>query len=142
MGFLRRLLGGGTDAADAQSDGKDGGPLLEASEASFELHADLHRVTVWLRLTDPDFQNEREQIRMFGLEDRVMRSLDAARTGEHDTNALEAGFLAIRLVGPDADAIVATVSPLLADSPPGRYLAVRRGPAGAAEERVDLPQPG
>jgi hypothetical protein len=67
-----------------------------------------------------------------------MRALDAAGTGEHDTNALEGGYLAIRLVGPDADAIVTTVGPLLDDAPAGSYLAVRRGPSGSAEDRVDL----
>ena len=67
-----------------------------------------------------------------------MKALDEAGTGEHDTNALEAGFLAVRLVGPDADAIVATILPLLDDAPAGSYLAVRRGPSGAAEDRLDL----
>ena len=61
-----------------------------------------------------------------------MRALEAAGTGEHDTNALEAGFLAIRLVGPDADAIVGTVRPLLGDAP-ARQLP--RGPARADRER-------
>jgi hypothetical protein len=51
---------------------------------------------------------------------------------------LEAGYLAIRLVGPDADAMVATIGPLLGEAPPGSYLAVRRGPAGSAEDRVEI----
>jgi hypothetical protein len=50
-----------------------------------------------------------------------------------------ARLLAIRLVGEDADAIVAVVEPMLADARAGTYLAVRRGPAGTSEERMDLP---
>jgi hypothetical protein len=138
MGFLKRLLGGGPDEETTPAPGEEPGALLEASDATFELHGDQHRVSVWLRLADPSFENEREQMRLFVLEDRLMRALDGAGTGEHDTNALEAGFLAIRLVGPDADAIVATVRPLLGDAPPGSYLAVRRGPSGGAEDRVEL----
>ena len=136
MGFLRRLFGGAEDAPDPSADG--GGPILEASDASFELHGDRHRVSVWLRLADPSFENEREQMRLFALEDRLMRALDEAGSGEHDTNALEAGYLAIRLVGPDADAMVATIGPLLGEAPPGSYLAVRRGPVGSAEDRVEI----
>jgi hypothetical protein len=138
MSFLKRLLGGGPDERATPTVGEEPGALLEASDGTFELHGDEHRVTVWLCLVDPAFENEREQARLFGLEDRLMRALDAAGTGEHDTNALEAGYLAIRLVGPDADAIVTTVRPLLDDAPPGSYLAVRHGPSGSAEDRVDL----
>jgi hypothetical protein len=138
MSFLKRLFGGDADDARGSSGDGDRGPLLEASDATFELHGDEHRVSVWLRLADPTFESEREQIRIFAIEDRLMRALDEAGTGEHDTNALEAGFLAIRLVGQDADAIVGTIRPLLEDAPAGSYLAVRRGPTGSAEDRLDL----
>jgi hypothetical protein len=135
---LRRLLGIGSAGAERTQAGEEAAALLEASDGTFELHGDRHRVSVWLRLADPTFGNEREQVRLFGLEDRIMRALDEAGTGEHDTNTLERGFLAIRLVGSDADAIVTTLRPLLGDAPPGSYLAVRRGPSGSAEERLDL----
>lgn len=140
MGFLRRLLRGGDGPGADVADGARGEPegeLLVASEATFDAHADRHRVTVWLRVYDPAFENEREQQRVFELENRIMRALDEAGAGEHDTNALEPGYVALRLVGEDADAIVATVAPLLGDVPPGSYLAVRRGPAGTAEDRLD-----
>jgi hypothetical protein len=142
MSFLKRLLGGAPDGPARTAEGEDPGATLEAGDATFELHGDQHRVSVWLRLNDPTFENEREQVRLFLLEDRIMRALDEAGTGEHDTNALEAGFLAIRLVGPDADAIVGTVQPMLGDAPPGSYLAVRRGPSGSAEDRVDITASG
>jgi hypothetical protein len=118
-------------------DGPDEGYLV-ASEATFEAWADRQRVTVWLRLADPAFLNEREQVRLFALEDRIMRALDESGAGEHDTNSLETGYLALRLVGEDADAIVGVITPLLAEAPAGSYLAARRGPAGSAEQRIDL----
>jgi hypothetical protein len=141
VGFLRRLLGGSGDgdaAAPAGRASDDEAEWRTAHEATFDATADRHRVTVWLRLTDPAFENEREQQRLFGLENSLMRALDASAAGEHDSNSLEAGYLAIRLVGDDAGAIVDVVRPLLADAPSGSYLAVRHGPAGSAEERLDL----
>jgi hypothetical protein len=125
MGFLRRLFGGGpgpeSDEAPAQS-----------------VEDDRQSVVIWLRLQDPAFESEREQVRVFALEDRLMRTLDASGAGEHDTNDLERGYLALRLLGPSADAIVDVVRPLLAEAPAGTYLAVRRGPPGTGEERLDL----
>jgi len=44
----------------------------------------------------------------------------------------------MRMVGPDADAIVAVVTPLLTEAPTGSYLAVRRGPAGTGEDRLEV----
>jgi hypothetical protein len=141
MGFLRRLFGGSADVDVASPPARPSDDEAEwrtAHEATFDATADRHRVTVWLRLTDPAFENEREQQRLFGLENTLMRALDASAAGEHDSNSLEEGFLAIRLVGDDAEQVVAVVRPLLADAPRGSYLAVRRGPAGSAEERLDL----
>ena len=137
MGFLRRLLGGSGRATDEIMDDA----VLEATEATFEAHGDRHRVSVWLRLLDPALENEREQLRVFALEDAVMAALDRSGVGEHDTNSLERGYLALRLVGDDADAIVGTVLPLLREAPAGSYVAVRRGPAGHPEERIEVPDP-
>ena len=110
----------------------------QSAEATFEAHADKHRVTLWLRLYDPDFETTREQQRVFGLENQLMRALDEAGAGEHDTNSLERGYMAMRMVGDDADAIVAVILPLLAEVPEGSYLAVRRGPAGTGEDRIEV----
>lgn len=145
MGFLRRLLGASADTDDGSGRvaqvGADEVGMLTASEATFDAHADLARVSVWLLLSDPSFENEREQQRIFAFENRIMRALDLAGVGEHDTNALENGYFAMRLIGPDADAIVAVISPLLVDAPAGGYVAVRNGGAGTAEDRLELGNP-
>ena len=142
MGFLRRLLGGSPDASDGRgphdAGANDDVGMLTASEATFDAHADRARVSVWLRLTDPSFENEREQQRVFALENRIMRALDQAGVGEHDTNALDGGYFAMRLIGDDADAIVDIIAPLLSAAPSVGYLAVRRGGAGTAEDRLEI----
>ena len=111
--------------------------MARRSEATFDAHADRQRVTVWLRLRGTDLEDAREQQRVFGLENDLMRALDASGAGEHDTNALERGYFAMRLIGDDADAVVAVIRPLLATAARS-YLAVRRGPSGSAEERVNV----
>ena len=139
MGFLKRLFGGG-DGAGSGAPGQpaDDAEWRQSAEATFEAHGDKHRVTVWVRLYDPDFETTREQQKVFALENDLMRALDAAGAGEHDTNSLEQGYLAMRLVGQDADAIVATILPLLTDAPEGSYLAIRRGPTGTGEDRLEI----
>lgn len=99
------------------------------------------QVAVLLRLAHPELANEREQAAVYALEDRLMRALDASGAGSHETNELDRGFLRIELLGPDADRMVAVVRPLLADAPAGSYLAVRRGPEGTSEERLELAAP-
>lgn len=138
MGFLKRLFGGGEGAAAGPGQAADDAEWRQSAEATFEAHADKHRVTLWLRLYDPEFETMREQQKAFALENAIMRELDEAGAGEHDTNSLEQGYLAMRMVGEDADAIVAVIVPLLADTPAGSYLAVRRGPAGTGEDRVEV----
>ncbi len=141
MGFLKRFFGGGD--ADGGRDMPSGQPADDAewrqsAEATFEAHADKHRVSFWMRLYDPDFETTREQQKVFALENELMRALDEAGAGEHDTNSLERGYLAIRMVGEDADAIAAVITPLLRDAPEGSYLALRRGPAGTGEDRIEV----
>ena len=137
MGFLKRLFGGGDDGGGSPAgQPADDAEWRQSAEATFEAHADKHRVTFWMRLYDPSFETMREQQKAFELENTLMRALDQAGAGEHDTNSLEQGYLAMRMVGEDADAIVSVVLPLLAEAPEGSYLAVRRGPAGTGEDRI------
>jgi hypothetical protein len=121
MDLLRRLFGG--QAAD-----EDVPPPPDHRQA----------VTVLLRLSDPELTNEREQLHVYALEDRLMKALDESGAGTHETNELERGFLRIQLLGSDAERIVQIIRPHLANAPPGSYLALRRGPEGTAEERLDI----
>ena len=75
---------------------------------------------------------------VFGLENQVIKALDASGAGTFDTNDLVPGFFGMQLLGPDADRLIDAVHPVLADAPSGSYLAVRRGPAGTSEERVEI----
>lgn len=139
MGFLKRLFGGGDgDGGAPVGQPADDAEWRQSTEATFEAYADKHRVSFWMRLYDPDFETMREQQRVFALENTLMRALDEAGVGEHDTNSLERGYMAMRFVGDDADAIVAVVLPLLGDAPKGSYLAVRRGPHGTGEDRIEV----
>jgi hypothetical protein len=125
---LRRLLGRRAEEEEAGGDESSAAPM----------GADEHSVVAWVRLGDAGFANEREQIRLFHLENRVMAAVDAAGCGTYETNDLERGFFRMHVHGPDADTIVEVVRPILTASPPGSYLAKRSGPAGTSEERVDL----
>jgi hypothetical protein len=120
MSFLKRLLGGRAAPEPPPA------PDLR------------QQVSVLLRLADPELINEREQLFVYSVEDRLMRALDNSGVGSHETNELERGYLRIQLLGDDADAIVDVIRPHLTDAPAGSYLAVRHGPEGTSEERLEL----
>ena len=138
MGFLKRLFGGSDDGGAPSGQPADDSEWMHSAEATFEAHADKHRVSFWMRLYDPNFETTREQLKVFELENQLMRALEAAGVGEHDTNSLERGYMAMRMVGDDADAIVDVILPLLGDAPEGSYLAVRRGPVKTGEDRIEV----
>ena len=92
----------------------------------------------YLKLSDPEFANEREQMRLFGLEDRVMAAVGRSGAGTYEGNYVDRGFFRLYTSGPDADRLVELVRPLLSDAPPGSVLVTRRGPAGTEEERTPL----
>lgn len=142
MSFLKRLFGGGgsdpaSDAGSERPGAEESMPLVSGPVTDGD--PSLHRVVAWFPLNDPTFESSREQQRMFVLEDRLMRALFDSGAGDLDTNDMDRGFFAMRFQGRDADAMVAVLLPLLGDAPKGAYLAVRRGPYGAAEDRIDLP---
>lgn len=139
MSFLRRLFGGADTAGEPPDEPEQDTRAAVEDSAGEPLHEDRHAVSVWLRLSDASFTAGREQMRMYALEDRLIAALDAAGVGTYDTNELAHGWLTMRMLGPDGDAIVAAIRKLLvAESPPGSYLAVRRGPSGTSEERVEI----
>jgi hypothetical protein len=124
MTFLRRLFGGRSDPDDA---GTDESPITEQRAG----------VAAWIRLGDREFTNEREQQKVFDLENRVIRVVEAAHAGTYDTNDLVPGFFAMRLLTNDAEPLIALLRETLRDVPIGSYLTVRREPGGS-EERVEL----
>jgi hypothetical protein len=130
VSFLRRFFSGSSDGEPARADGD--------SDADDEARS---QVTVWVRLSSLDFENEREQQRLFELENRLIKAIDDAGAGTYDTNELARGSFGMRVLGPDPDRILDVIRPLLAGAPFGSYLTVRRGPAGTAEERIEL-EPG
>jgi len=137
MGFLRRLFGSADDAAPGGPEGAEQGPVDDSPGEPYR--EERHAVSVWVRLGDPSLQASREQMRVYALEDRLIAALDAAGVGVYDTNELANGYLMMRMLGPDADAIVAVVRPVLAgEAPPGSYLALRHGATGTSEERVEI----
>jgi hypothetical protein len=123
VGFLRRLFARDAEELDAPQE-----PVAE----------DRQSVVAWIRLGDRNFENEREQQKLFELENRVIRTLEGSGIGSYDTNDLVPGFFRMTMLGPDADRIVEVVAPLLRDTPAGSYLAVRRGPSGSSEERFEI----
>lgn len=128
MGFLRRLFGGSDQPASDDA----GGESAEAGEDQ------RPAVTAWLRLSDPEFESSREQMRVFDLENRIIGVVDASGLGVYDTNELAGGAFGMRVLGNDPDAILGLLRPLLIDAPTGSYLTVRRGGSGTSEERVEI----
>ena len=143
MGFFKRLFGsGGADGDDAGTArggaAHDDEPLVSGPVTDGD--PSLQRVVAWIPLNDPTFETSREQQRLFTLEDRLMRALFESGAGDLDTNELDRGYYAMRFQGRDAAAIASVLAPLMTDVPRGTYLAVRHGPYGAAEDRIDLPE--
>ena len=129
MGFLKRFFGSGSDD-DANAASVDDGE----GEA---LPDDRPCVTAWIRLGDASFTNEREQQRVFQLENQIIKAVEEAGAGTYDTNDLVNGAFGMRVVG-DPDRLLAVVRPLLRSEPAGSYLTVRQGGANASEERVEI----
>ena len=145
MAFLGRLFGrraSDDDAAPEVSSAEPpsvGGELEdEPPESVWDPAPHEHRLVAWIRLSDATFLQEREQLKVFGLERAVMTAVEGSGVGTYETNDLERGYFRMYLRGPDADRLVETVRPALSGAPPGSYLAKRAGPVGTSEERVDL----
>jgi hypothetical protein len=126
VSFLKRLFG--STPPDEQGADVDG-PAPEDERPA---------VTAWVRLSSPDFSNEREEQRVFELENRIIAAVEAAGAGTYDTNELGNGAFGMRVLTDDPDRIVELLRPLLADVPVGSYLTVRRGGPGSSEERVEI----
>jgi hypothetical protein len=139
MGFLTRLLGRPetSEGADARKEARSGDASEEPITASAP-EPDEPCVVAYLKLSDAEFSSEREQMRLFALEDRLMRAIDASGAGRYEGNYLDRGFFRLYAAGPDAERLADVVRPLLADAPRGSILVKRNGPPGTEEERIPL----
>jgi hypothetical protein len=113
--------------------------LLAASPARAAGTAD-HEVRLHLKLSRSPHGTAAERARLRELEEEVMHRLERASAGRLVRDAWPAGECVITLAGPDAHATWAAVADAVrAHGPrPGSYAALRRGPPGAREERIDL----
>ena len=140
MGFLSRLLGRpeASERVDAPQDRRaaDAGP--EEPITASAPNPDEPIVVAYLKLSDAEFSSEREQMRLFALEDRLMRAIDASGAGRYEGNYFDRGFFRLYAAGPDAERLAEVVRPLLADAPRGSILLKRNGPPGTDEERIPL----
>lgn len=95
-------------------------------------------MVAYLRLSDAEMTNDREQMRLFALEDRLMKAIHESGAGTYEGNYLDRGFLRLYASGPDADRLAGVIRPLLAGVAPGSTLVKRNGPRGTEEERLPL----
>ena len=76
------------------------------------------------------------------LEDRLIAAIDAAEVGEFDGNevAVDGSHGFLYMYGPDADALFATVKPILesAEFMKGARVKVRYGPAAKETPRIEV----
>jgi hypothetical protein len=139
-GFLSRLLGRPETGERTKQEPEGGRPeaLQEEENAASAPEPEGPSVVAYLKLSDAELTNDREQMRLFALEDRLMRAIDASGAGTYEGNYLDRGFLRLYASGPDADRLAAVIRPLLEGAPPGSVLVKRNGPPGADEERIPL----
>jgi hypothetical protein len=140
MGFLTRLLGRPetSEGAGAREEPRSTDAGREEPNTASAPEPDEPMVVAYLKLSDAEFSSEREQMRLFALEDRVMRAIHASGTGTYEGNYFDRGFFRLYAAGPDAERLVDVVRPLLVDAPRGSILLKRNGPPGTEEERIPL----
>ncbi len=91
----------------------------------------------FLKLSDAEFTIEREQMKLFAVEDRIMAAVTECG-GTYEGNYVDRGFFRLYASGPDAERLAEVITPLLCDAPRGSILVKRNGPPGTEEERVQL----
>ncbi|MEU8800060.1 hypothetical protein [Spirillospora sp. NPDC048819] len=82
--------------------------------------SDEHAVFLNFVLTGDSFGHEAEREAIYVLEDQLEAVLEAAGSGECDGHEFGAGTATIYLYGPDAEALLRAIEPVLrtADFPP------------------------
>lgn len=103
---------------------------------------ELHSVIVHLQLSDPEWGTEVDIDRMDELEDALGEAVSRAGVGELDGHEIGQGTCELFLYGPNADAVVRVIAPIVRASAmkKGAWVEKRYGPPGsdAPTARVDL----
>jgi hypothetical protein len=78
---------------------------------------------------------------IFALEDALSAAIEASRSGEFDGNEAGGGEVVLYMYGPDADALFAAITPVLADSALAAQGVVTRryGPPADGVREVETP---
>lgn len=111
--------------------------LTESNSDVYQGGAPEHAVTVFLRLSDDAFGSEEEQNRIYGLSDQLETAIATENAGEFDGDEFGDGSCTLFMYGPDADALLAAVEPILRASPlaEGAYAVKRYGEVGEVNVR-------
>ncbi|MHC4745531.1 MAG: hypothetical protein ACYS8Z_26755 [Planctomycetota bacterium] len=75
-----------------------------------------HAFIVQLKLSNDDFGTEEERNTIHNLSDKLSAAIDSAGVGEFDGDEFGGGTCTLYMYGPDADALFATVDPVLRSS--------------------------
>jgi ABC-type transport system substrate-binding protein len=96
-------------------------------------------VIIYLKLSDDRFGADGETFALYDVEDALEKAVKKA--GELDGHEIGGGFFTIYVYGPDADAMLRAMVPVLAAhvAKSGSYVVERRGPPGASSRRIELP---
>jgi hypothetical protein len=131
------LLGRPSDP-EAASGTRAGEGAQEEPNAASAPEPEGPTVVAYLKLSDQEFASEREQMRLFALEDRIMAAVHTSGAGTYEGNYVDRGFFRLYASGPDAEQLADVMRPLLGDAPRGSVLVKRNGPPGTDEERIPL----
>jgi hypothetical protein len=96
-------------------------------------------VIIHLKLSDNEFGAEGETFALYDVEDALEKAVTGA--GELDGHEIGKGFFTIYTYGPNADAMLHAMLPVLTRGTirSGSYVIVRRGPPGADSQTLELP---
>ncbi len=97
-------------------------------------------VFVFIKLSDGDMGDERDDEAIYALEDRLNQVIEEQGVGELDGDEWGNGNCQLFMYGKNADRIFEVITPLLLahEAPAISYAVKRYGPAGAPERMVHL----
>jgi hypothetical protein len=111
--------------------------------APAQTHGPEHALLVYLKLSNDEFGAEEEREAIHNMSDQMQAAINSASVGEFDGDEFGNGECTLFMYGPDADALMRTVEPILRNNPftRGGRVIKRFGEASdpsAREVRIDL----